>query len=185
MARSAAVTLNAVGLYGIAFVLIVAYAEQFLLGELPCPLCLLQRLLFAMLAVGPILNVRYGPRPSHYALSILAAVVGASVSARHIFLHILPGDPGFGSALFGYHLYTWAFIGFATAIVLIAFVLMFDRQFQDAAGDAPHTPTAFASGAVWLVIALTVANVFTTFAECGFGPCADNPVEYELFKRLR
>jgi disulfide bond formation protein DsbB len=189
MARSTAVMLNAIGLYGVALVLIVAYAEQFLLGELPCPLCLLQRFQFAMLAVGPILNVRYGPRPSHYALSLFAAVVGATVSARQILLHILPGDPGFGSALFGYHLYTWAFIGFAAAIVLIAFVLLFDRQFQDGAEPltAPSALTSgtFASGAVWLVIGLIVANVFTTLAECGFGPCADNPVEYELFKRVR
>ncbi|WP_409072021.1 disulfide bond formation protein B, partial [Listeria monocytogenes] len=47
---------------------------------MPCPLCLLQRILFALLAVGPILNIRYGPRPSHYALSLLAAIVGAVVS---------------------------------------------------------------------------------------------------------
>jgi hypothetical protein len=33
--------------------------------------------------------------------------------------------------------------------------------------------------AVWLVIALTALNVIA----CGFGPCADNPVEYELLER--
>lgn len=41
----------------------------------------------------------------------------------------------------------------------------------------------FAQTAVWLVIALTAANVVTTLLECGFGACADNPVVYELLKR--
>src|SRR3977135_2079584 len=106
MTRSLAVTLNTLGLCAIALVLAAAFAAQLILGELPCPLCLLQRIQFAMLAIGPMLHVRYGPRPSHYALSLLAAFAGAIVSARQIFLHIMPGDPGYGSALFGYHYYT-------------------------------------------------------------------------------
>ena len=42
MTRSLAVALNALGLYAIALVLAAAFAAQLLLGELPCPLCLLQ-----------------------------------------------------------------------------------------------------------------------------------------------
>jgi disulfide bond formation protein DsbB len=162
-------------------VLLTAFAAQLLLNELPCPLCLLQRILFAVLAVGPMLNVRHGPRPSHYALSLLAAAVGAVVSGRQILLHILPGDPGFGSALFGYHYYTWAFIGFAVAIVAIAAVLLFDRQFEER--SAQPQINRFAAAAVWLVIALTALNVISAMLECGLGPCADNPVVYELLKR--
>src|SRR5579872_4446836 len=99
MTYARAITLNALALYGVALVLAAAFAAQLLLYELPCPLCLLQRILFALLAVGPILNVRFGPRPSHYALSLLTAVLGASVSTRQVLLHILPGDAGYGSAL--------------------------------------------------------------------------------------
>ena len=71
MTRSLALTLNALGLYAIALVLLVAFAAQLVPHELPCPLCLLQRIQFAMLAVGPILNLRFGVRPSHYAVSLL------------------------------------------------------------------------------------------------------------------
>jgi len=181
MTRPLAITLNALALYAVAVVLLTAFAGQLLLGELPCPLCLLQRILFAMLAIGPMLNIRHGPRPSHYALSLLAAVVGAVVSGRQILLHILPGDPGYGSALLGYHYYTWAFIGFAVAIVAIAAVLLFDRPFEER--TAPLPAGGFAVAAVWLVIALTALNVISALLECGFGPCADNPVVYELLKR--
>ncbi len=181
MNRSIGVTLNALGLSGIALVLIAAFAGQLLLGELPCPLCLLQRVLFATLAIGPILNIRFGPHPSHYALSLLAAVVGATVSARQILLHIMPRDPGYGSALLGYHYYTWAFVAFVAAIVLIAIVLVFDDWLRD---DKISRPVGlFAAGAVWLVIGLTAINVASTLLECGFKACPDNPTFYELLKR--
>ena len=181
MNRSIGVALNALGLYGIALVLIAAFAGQILLGELPCPLCLLQRVLFATLAIGPILNIRFGPHPSHYALSLLAAVVGATVPARQILLHIMPRDPGYGSALLGYHYYTWAFVAFVAAIVLIAIVLVFDDWLRD---DKISRPVGlFAAGAVWLVIGLTAINVVSTLLECGFRACPDNPTFYELLKR--
>jgi disulfide bond formation protein DsbB len=106
MNRSLAVALNALALYAVALVLVIAFAAQLVLHELPCPLCLLQRIQFALLAVGPILNIRFGPRPSHYALSLLVAALGAAVAMRQILLHIVPGDPGYGSALLGYHYYT-------------------------------------------------------------------------------
>ena len=183
MNRSLAVTLNALGLYAVALVLAAAFAAQLWLNELPCPLCLLQRIQFAMLAIGPILNVRFGPRPSHYALSLLTAAAGAAFAMRQILLHIMPGDPGYGSALLGYHYYTWAFIGFAVAIVLIAAMLLFDGQFKEDGAAKPVEVSAFASVAVWLAIALTVLNVISTLLECGLAACPDNPVEYELLKR--
>jgi len=181
MTSTRAITLNALSLYGLALLLTAAFAAQFALHELPCPLCLLQRILFATLAIGPILNIRFGPRPSHYAASLLAAVAGAVVSTRKVLLHIMPGDAGYGSALLGYHYYTWALLGFIAAIVLLAGLLLFDRQFED---DTTHptAPSGFAQGAVWLVIGLTVLNVASTLLECGFAACADNPTVYELLK---
>jgi len=183
MTRSSAITLNALGLYAIGLVLTAAFAAQLLLHELPCPLCLLQRIQFALLAIGPIMNVRWGPRPSHYALSLFAAAAGFAFSTRQVLLHVLPGDPGYGTALLGYHCYTLALIGFAISIVLIGVMLLFDRQFE--AEDAPKfdAPDLFATCAVWLVIALTALNVVSTLLECGFGACADNPVVYELLRR--
>src|SRR5215472_8618501 len=97
------------------------------------------------------------PRPSHYALSLLTAAAGAAFAMRQILLHIMPGDPGYGSALLGYHYYTWAFIGFAVAIIALAVALLLDEQFRD--DGKPQPRSAFARAAVWLVIALTALNV--------------------------
>jgi disulfide bond formation protein DsbB len=183
MTRSSAITLNVLSLYAVALVLIAAFAAQLWLHELPCPLCLLQRIQFAVLAIGPIMNVRWGPRPSHYALSLFAAAAGFAFSTRQVLLHIMPGDPGYGTALLGYHYYTLALIGFAVAIVLISAMLLFDRQFEPEQAPKFEAPDLFATIAVWLVIALTALNVVSTLLECGFGACADNPVAYELLRR--
>jgi disulfide bond formation protein DsbB len=183
MTRSFSIALNALGLYAIAAVLAAAFVAQLLLHELPCPLCLLQRIQFAMLAIGPILNIRHGPRPSHYAASLFAAIAGAVFATRQVLLHIMPGDPGYGSALLGFHYYTWALIGFGVAIVAIAAVLLFDGQFKSDDTARPAKAGVFAKVAVWLVIALTAANVVSTLVECGFGACPDNPVDYELLRR--
>jgi disulfide bond formation protein DsbB len=182
MTQTRAIALNALSLYALAGLLTAAFAAQLLLGELPCPLCLLQRVLFATLAVGPILNIRYGPRPSHYAMSLLAAVAGAVVSTRQVLLHILPGDAGYGSALLGYHYYSWALIGFITAIVLLAAILLFDRQFEDDGAIQLVAGGVLAYVAVWLVIGLTALNVVSAFLECGPRACADNPIVYELLQ---
>jgi disulfide bond formation protein DsbB len=142
----------------------------------------MQRIQFAMLAAGPVLNVRFGPRPSHYAVALLTAVAGAVFAARQILLHIAPGDAGYGSALLGYHYYTWAFIGFVVAIALAAVMLLFDRQFAEADLGKPVATGWFARTAVWLVIALVALNVVSTLLECGFAACPDNPVSYQLLK---
>jgi disulfide bond formation protein DsbB len=180
--RSLAATFNALSLYGIALVLAAAFAAQILLGELPCPLCLMQRIQFAMLAVGPVLNIRFGPRPSHYAVSLLSAVAGAGFAMRQVLLHITPGDAGYGTALFGYHYYSWAFIGFAVAIVLIIIMLMFDSQFVGTDSDKPATIGWFGRAAVLIVTAFVALNVISTLLECGFDACPDNPTTYKLLQ---
>jgi disulfide bond formation protein DsbB len=184
MSRPLAVTINALGLYAVALVLAAAFAAQLFLHELPCPLCLLQRIAFALIAVGPILNLRFGPRPSHYALSLLVAAAGAAFAMRQVLLHIMPGDPGYGSPLLGYHYYSWAFIGFAAATLLIAAMLLFDRQFDNGKTQAIE-PGAFARTAVWLVIGLTALTVIATLLQCGFAACPDNPERYELLTGRR
>jgi len=176
MTARAAILLNALSLYALALVLLLGFYFQLGWHELPCPLCLLQRVAFVALAVGPILNIRYGPRPSHYALSVLAALVGVTASVRQVMLHILPGDKGYGSPIMGLHFYTWAALFFLLAIALIGIVMLFDRQFA----DAPSTPPAFARIAVWLVILLVTANALSTLLECGFAVCPEDPVRYLL-----
>jgi len=105
-----------IGLVGVLIIIGSALVVQFFYQEEPCPLCLLQRVAFLNIGIALLLNLRYGNRVSHWAMVVLSSVAGAAVSIRQILLHIT--DPqGFGSPIFGLHLYTWSFLGFVLAIV--------------------------------------------------------------------
>ena len=176
MTPANAMKLNAVALYAISAVLLVAFYFQFELGELPCPLCLLQRVAFTALAVGPVLTLRHGPRPGHYGLIILAALLGAAIASRQVLLHIMPGDAGYGSALLGYHFYTWALLGFVAAIAASAAMLLLPGQFAEQAPPLGLIETV----AVWLIFVVTLANGASALLECGFNWCPATPLHYEL-----
>jgi disulfide bond formation protein DsbB len=167
--------LNAFGLAGVSAVLLVAFFYQLAMGELPCPLCLLQRGAFVALGLGFLLNIYLGSSTAHYALVIISAVAGAVTSARQVLLHFKPGDTGFGSALFGLHFYSWALIAFAASIVYAAF-LLFIESFERGSPRGPLDRTSVAAS--WLFLILVAANLVSTLLECGVGPCADNPTSY-------
>ena len=185
MNRNTIVTLNTLGLLGITSVLFMGVVLQFALGELPCPLCLLQRVGFAAVMFGFMLNVIYGPQQRHYGVILMAALFGAAVSLRQISLHVIPGTPGYGSPILGYHYYTWAFIIFAMTISGVAVLLaMWNRAWER---DALHTesPPARLAGigklACLLAVAVVLLNVVLTLVECGPFQCPDNPVDYWMF----
>ena len=178
--------INVVALVGLLGVLAGSLFLQFGLGEQPCPLCLVQRSGMIGLAVGPIMNLMWGLRPAHYAISILAALMGSAGSVRQILLHIQPGDPGFGPPVLGFHLYTWALITFVIAIAGISVLMLFPRQF--AANDQGILKTPYgipwwilgvAMGVViWVVLDSLVIAASVPF-ECGLGPCPDDPPDME------
>ena len=60
-----AARLNLLGLLGVNAVLLVAFYYQLAQGELPCPLCLLQRAGFVAAGIGFLLNLRCGGVPAH------------------------------------------------------------------------------------------------------------------------
>ena len=159
--------LTAAGLAGLIAVLVVAYAEQFAGRDLPCPLCLLQRVALVGVAYGLLLNLRY-------AIMLLAALFGMSVAGRQVLLHIVPGSGAYGALLLGLHLYTWSFILFALVILGTAVLLVVPR----ADTGAWTLPAGMKHALAWAIIGLTALNAVTTFLQCGPIECPDNPVRY-------
>ena len=186
--------LNALGVLAVSLVLLIAFADQIVLGDLPCPLCILQRVGFVGAAFGLALNVKFGPRPSHYAVVILSAFCGALTSMRQTLLHIVPGTGTYGDALFGLHFYTWAVVVYGAIILGCAVMLLFDGQCATAAtptAQAQHpsgarlatAPAAtFGLAMVALAALLALGNGVSTVLECGGGLCPDNPVNYQLLQ---
>ena len=117
MTPALSLRLNAVGLLAVSAVLIFAFADQLFLADLPCPLCILQRAAFVVAGFGLALNLRFGPRASHYALLLIGALAGAVIASRQILIHIVPGTGTYGHALLGLHFYSWAFVIFVVMVL--------------------------------------------------------------------
>jgi disulfide bond formation protein DsbB len=172
--------LNALALMAVDTVLALAFVDQLWFSDLPCPLCILQRAGLTAAGFGLVLNVIFGPKPSHYGVTILGAAVGAAVSMRQILDHIVPGTGSYGNAIFGLHLYTWAFIAFVLMIIGSAIMVLDDRQFSRAEPMSsrlrPLPVTAVAT-----FILLAIGNVISTVLLCGAGFCPETPGGYLIF----
>lgn len=173
-------TLNAIDALGLAFLLLIAFILQIRYHELPCPLCLLQRLGVLAIAFGFLLNVQFKIRPVHYTLSLLAAILTASISVRQIFLHVIPGDPGYGLPILGLHLYTWLFLLCVGVIIYISIIFSISPQYEY---DEPSKSTGMkilTHVVFTLVFLLAIFNGISTYLECGIKACPENPVKYEI-----
>jgi disulfide bond formation protein DsbB len=73
-----------------------AYYLQYFEGQDPCPLCIVQRVLFFALAVLFLIAALHGPARTgamvYGGLLTVTAGLGAAVAARHVWLQYLPPD---------------------------------------------------------------------------------------------
>ena len=162
-------TLNALMAMVFVGIIMGAFFEEFTKRELPCPLCYLERLGMVTVAIGALMNLRFGIKTSHYALSLLGAIFGGGVALRQICFHICPGFPRFGYPVFGLNLYTWAFLSFATATFAITLLLLFHKK-----EDEKRIPLNwFDTMAFVLVYILVISNIFAIVHQCGITICPD------------
>lgn len=174
-------SLNTLALAVITAILGGAFVEQLVFGELPCPLCLLQRAGLIAVGLGFLLNLRFGIQPIHYGVTLLGALVGAATSVRQILLHIAPGDPGYSKAVFGFHLYTWSFISFVGVMVGVAVLLCLTDRYQN---GRPISPGRMGGLVMMAFLIIVLGNVVSTLLECGFTQCPDDPVRYMWLEGL-
>ncbi|VVC75636.1 Disulfide bond formation protein B [Aquicella siphonis] len=179
--RSFAGLFNLLELAGILTTLFMAFAFQIILNELPCPLCLLQRIGFLGIAFGFLLNLRFGMRPSHYAIALFSAIYTSFVALRQIALHVVPGTGSYGDALLGFHLYTWSFIISMTVVTVTILLMGLDRQYEQA--TFPHRVSVLVHVLFSIMVVLTAANLVAVYMECGLSQCPDNPVHYRIVSR--
>src|SRR6188472_1701260 len=97
---------------GVAGILTAAMALQYGNGELPCPLCLLERVALLGVCFGILLNFRSGFSGRNTGCSLLFAVFLLIVSVRQSLLDIYPrpGHAYIGSPIFGIHMPVWSII---------------------------------------------------------------------------
>lgn len=175
-------------------VLLAAFALQFGLGELPCPLCMLQRYCMLLSSLGPFWIIVQANRgvltlPNYQqglGLAALGALLGAVISTRQILLHILPGDPGYGSAMFGAHLYTWALLTFfITLLAVAALGIVAPVTASEKAGTPVRQPLASTLTLGLFFLALAANAVMIIFLEGFAWVLPDDPTNYHLLEQVR
>lgn len=175
--------INALELLGLLMVLLMALLFQFVLDELPCPLCLLQRIGFLGISLGFLLNLRFGLRPSHYAVSVLSALFTAFVALRQIALHAVPGTGSYGPAIFDLHMYTWSFIIAMLIAIFTTLSLAIDRQYK--AAHTKNIKWKYLTHILFgILVILTASNAIGVLFECGISQCPDNPSQYRLLEQI-
>jgi|SRR5690606_27738600 len=160
----------------IAGILTTAMLLQYVDGQLPCPLCLLQRMALLGVCFGIMLQLRYGFSYRHIGLSMVFTLFLLIVAVRQTLLDIYPrpGHEYIGSAIFGLHMPVWS--------VLIAVALFFSFAIQLIAwGNSSkskikptkHSPTLrYLTPLLCLyVIAIGVVNFLSVGVQCGLGQC--------------
>ena len=172
--------LNALALLIITLILAGAFAEQIYFGELPCPLCLLQRVGLMTAGLGFMLNLRFGLHPMHYGVTVIAALVGMATSSRQVLLHIIPGGMGYGKVFFGLHLYTWSLISFICILVGVGILLMISGD-----NTVERKLTRWVKFVLALFFTVVLANLVSTLLECGLSACPSDPTQYLGWESIR
>jgi hypothetical protein len=131
------------------------------------------------MALGPILNLLMGLSPKHYAITIIAALVGSAAGGRQAIneasgsLKLDPND-----VVMGIPLYYWALGVCIAGVVACAFMLLWGSSWQtEDTGVLFHRGPARAAtftviGWLFTYICLTIWQVL---ANCGVTMCPANP----------
>jgi disulfide bond formation protein DsbB/nitrate reductase NapE component len=172
-------------MFVIAGILTAAMTLQYVNGELPCPLCLLERVAMLGVCFGIMLNFRRGFSYQNTGFSLLFAIVLLVISVRQSLLDIYPrpGHEYIGSAIFGIHMPVWSIIIALALLVAYAIKLAIlggDEYLREA--DVSEFPAIrrIADILSIYVIAICLINLVSVVLQCGFGEC--HTFDYKLLQ---
>lgn len=169
----------------IAGILTAAMVMQYAFGELPCPLCLLQRVALFGVAFAIILGLRDDDRARVTGLGLVFSILLLIVSVRQTLLDIYPrpGHEYIGSAVLGLHMPVWSVL---IALALIGGYTLKLIVFGDA--QRPHLTSYpklrwLAAAASLYVIVLCAINLGSVIVQCGLEQCHTD--RYLLLQKMR
>jgi disulfide bond formation protein DsbB len=157
----------------IAGILTTAMIFQFYGGEIPCPLCLLQRLAMFGVCYGTILHFHHGYSARNAGVSMLFALFLLIVSVRQTLLDIYPrpGHSYIGSTILGLHMPVWS------VVIAVAILLAFATKLAVLDGEHLREPQPspelgrLARLLSLYVIAICLINLVSVILQCGVGAC--------------
>jgi disulfide bond formation protein DsbB len=157
----------------IAAILTVAMILQYYGGEIPCPLCLLQRVAMFGVCFGIILHFRHGYSAQNTGISMLFALFLLIVSARQTLLDIYPrpGHSYIGDAVMGLHMPVWSVV-IAVAILTAFAIKLAVLGGEDLRGTQPSPALGRVARLLGLyLVAIGLINFVSVIVQCGLDAC--------------
>ena len=159
-------------LIALAAVLTAAMVMQYAFGEIPCPLCLLQRYAMFGCCLGIVMQLRAADSQRGAGIGALFALLLLIISVRQTLLDLFPrpGHAYVGSAVFGIHLPVWSVLiaaallaGFAARLALCGGL----RTVSDKLSPISRLTQALA----FYVVLICAINFISVVVQCGTGEC--------------
>ncbi len=157
----------------LAAILTAAMVMQYADGEIPCPLCLLQRVAMFGCCFGLALQLRSGTSERGTGITLILAILLLVISVRQTLLDLFsrPGHEYVGSAVFGVHMPVWSV--FIAVALLLGFAIRFALFGAPRSGPEPAgSPiTRMAHGLFIYVAVICAINFVSVIVQCGIDQC--------------
>ena len=159
-------------LIALAAALTAAMVMQYAFGEIPCPLCLLQRFAMFGCCFGIIMQLRSPGSERGAGIGAIFAVLLLVISVRQTLLDLFPrqGHAYVGSAVFGLHMPVWSvliavalLLGFAARLVLFGATR--------AVLDRSSLISRLAGALAFYFLLICAINFASVVVQCGAGEC--------------
>lgn len=157
----------------LAAILTAAMIMQYALGEIPCPLCLLQRFAMFGCCFGLVQQLRSSNSERGSGISLIFSIVLLVISVRQTLLDIFPrpGHDYVGSAVFGIHMPVWSvFIAVALLLGIAIRLALFGGTCATREGAGSHIHR-LAKMLQLYVVFICAINFISVVAQCRMGEC--------------
>jgi disulfide bond formation protein DsbB len=156
----------------LAAILSAAMVMQYAFGEIPCPLCLLQRFAMFGCCFGIALQLRSGTSERGTGISLIFTILLLVISVRQTLLDLFPRPDHeyVGSAIFGIHMPVWSV--FIAVGLLLGFAIRLALFGGPRSAPEMGSPVRrFAQGVVIYVVFICAINFLSVVVQCGMGEC--------------
>ncbi len=160
-------------LIALAATLTAAMVMQYAFGEIPCPLCLLQRYAMFGCCFGIVMQLGSENSERGAGVGALFALVLLIISVRQTLLDLFPrpGHAYVGSAVFGLHMPVWSVL---IAVALLAGFAVRLALFGAARPSAPNVLPLMGRLTRYIafyVVLICAINFGSVVVQCGAGEC--------------
>lgn len=156
-----------------AAILTTAMMFQYRGDEIPCPLCLLQRVAMFGVCLGAIRHFRHGYSARNDGVSMLFALLLLIVSARQTLLDIYPrpGHSYIGSVVLGLHMPVWSVV--IAVVILLAYAIKLAILGGEQLRNRPPSPALGRPARLLSLYVITICliNLGSVIVQCGADAC--------------